>query len=367
MDDTARICYPDPHSMLGVRIMKAKVYPVSGRQRRWYVYLYWKGRRYKRYMYDATHPFYARELAEDVAGAVNADILRLGKAFDPRRWFTQKTSEMLLENYAAKWWDRQRHYAPSYAGDVKRYLFNVICPVLGRDDIRELTKGRVRELQETLGRYAPKTQENILGVLHKVLADAYDNEDITRVPPFPRIEVPEPELRWMQKSAVEAVIEQIAEHDRPIFIFGFFHAMRPGEARALHWEDVEWAKREFVIRRTFSGGVLRQTTKTRQARPLPLEESMTELLQPLRGISGFVFRTSFGKPYRKQRLGELWRNAGGEMPLYNAMRHSRAMWLLNRAEDPWSLDDVRYLLGHTRTRTTERYARVSVERIRGRM
>lgn len=341
--------------------MGAKVYRKS--EKRWLVQLYWKGEQFRRFMFDENTPLVHESLAQIIADAINTDIKVKGKYFDPRMWFSPKTYEMQFSNYAEKWLDQQSHLA-SYP-DIKSYMTRLIIPFFKDLDIREVRKGHIKDFVRELSKhYAPKTVKNILGHLRKMLGDAFDDELLLRVPPFPAVTVPENELTWLPHEAVIKVIEGIPLIDQPIFKFGYFYALRPGEARALQWDCVDYDKGTITIKRTFSGAQLKEHTKTQLVRVLPLMEEAAGILAGIRGISGYVFRTRYGKPYRKQRLAQIWRQAGGPVPLYNGMRHSRAMHLLEN--EKWDLEYVRALLGHTRSEMTRRYARASAEGLRKR-
>lgn len=370
----SNIDYASPQDILlylqswGFLMPSAKVRQKS--KKRWLVDLHWQGKRYRRCMYNERIPFVHPDLAEEIAGLINADIKRLDKHFDPRQWFQPRGSELRFDKYAEIWLDKQTHLAPSYFPDVKSYVIRWMIPFFGQEDLRQIRKGKLKDFRDyLLEHYSPKTVQNILGIIHKIFSDAYDNEDILRIPPFPKVNVPEPELIWIPEQTVIKVIEQIPLIDQLIFKFGYFYALRPGEVRALEWDCVDFDMRLVTIKRTFSGSELREQTKTRNIRKLPLMDEPISILKRIRGISGFVFRTKQGKPYRKQRLSQLWGKGSDEagverIPLYNAMRHSRAMHLLE--VEKWDLEYVRALLGHTRVEMTRRYARASAEGLRKR-
>ena len=203
-------------------------------------------------------------------------------------------------------------------------------------DIQNFRRQRSKRAQECLtqdflhslpDRLAPKTKKNILTALHKVFSDAYKREDIQRIPPFPTVDVPEPELQWINQEWQHKALQAMDERHRPIFIFGMFYGLRPGEARALMWDCIDWDNQIVTIKRTFSGSELSEFTKTKRIRYLPLVEESEAILREIRGLGGFVFRTEQGKPYRKQRLSQLWRDARDQVgapkvTLYQAMRHS---------------------------------------------
>jgi integrase len=346
--------------------MKAKYYRRSDNSGRWTVILYWKGKRYYRGYYDLREPLSSERLAHRIAEQINGDIEEKGKAFDPRRWFQPAGSEMAFKNYAEKWLGRQKHYAPSVIRDVHRYI-QMAIDHFGLVDIREIRAAGVEDFAESLPAHlSSKTRKNILTVLRKLFSDAYRREDILRIPPFPVVSVPVPEVKWTTREWQDKIIDAIPERDRPIFVFCQTYGTRPGEARALQWDCVDFEKGIITIRRSFSGLVLRDQTKTNMTRYLPIIEPVESILRSLRGIGGFVFRNSIGNPYSPD-MSRVWREArdrvgAPEVNLYQGTRHSLAS---QKVSEGHGLDRIRDLLGHTTTQTTRRYARTSVEGMRG--
>ena len=339
--------------------MKARVYQRG--PNRFAVYLSWRGKPYWRTYYDHRFKLINRELADRLAGSINQDIDTKGKGFDPRQWFESKG--FAFRSYADQWLkDHQNGYAPSVRRDVGRMVAAAQIYFEGMD-IRSIRKGNIEDLIKQLPeRFSPKTKKNYLITLHKVFSDALDREDIARIPGFPRIIVPEAETKWMSEADQEKVFEKIPAHDRPIFEFLAWSACRPGEARAMMWDMVDFEKGYLVIKRAFSGGILREYTKTYGIRYLPILEPMASILRGIRGIAGFVFRNRAGRPYQAD-ISKIWNKACDDAGvqriwLYQGTRHSRATQLIIAGKSPKL---VRDLLGHSSQRTTDRYEKVAME------
>jgi integrase len=341
--------------------MKAKVYRRSGRNDRWRVVLWWKGKQYTRYHYDlAGIPLESEVLARVLAEKINRDILKRKEAFNPDLWFNGAKDYFSFEPYVERWFDRQTHYAPSVVPDVKRYVLKYAASYFKDMDILEIPAAHIEDYYHSLPqKWSEKTKKNAMQKLHKVFSDALRREDIYRIPPFPVIYCPEPEFKRISLEWQAKIIRAIPKRDRPIFIFMRTTGCRPGEARALQWDCVDFENKEIHLRRTFSSSVLRQTTKARQNKPVPLTAGLQKMFKKMRGIAGFVFRNEQGKPYRKQRLEKLWNEARDEVgapkvTLYQGTRHSTGTALL---EQGWDMVAVQELLGHTRSDMTQRYAK----------
>lgn len=356
----------------------AKAYRRGDRKDRWYVQLRWQGRRYVRYYYDAQTALVAEALADQLAKAITAEIRRKGRNFNPDHWFTQTAKEFLFEVYAEKWFDRQE-LAPSYYDDVKRCVFKHLIPFFGKMDLRDIQYRDIEDFLASLPKHlSPKSRKNILGVLRTIFGHAYRREEIVRIPGFPEVKVPEPDFRWISAEWQKKILERIDTADRPIFLFLRLTACRPGEARALKWDCVDFENHQIHIRRAFSRNELRETTKTRRNKPIPMTKLLLQLLSVQRekakvvdvnGVAqGFVFVNTSGRPY-SDHLWEIWNEArdkvkAPKVTMYQGTRHSRGTQLL---EQGWDMAAVQDLLGHTRPDMTKRYAKWAATSKMGKM
>lgn len=195
-----------------------------------------------------------------------------------------------------------------------------------------------------------------------MLRQAWKNEDIPKVPPFPVLSYDPPEeIQYLTLEQQAQILEAIPKRHRPIFQCMMEYGLRPGEARALMWDCI--TETEIIIKRAFSENVLRERTKTGQIRRYGITPYTREILGSVeRNLSGFIFVREDGKPYTSKNLNKIWREAckkvGTEIKLYNAVRHSLGCQLLDEGKE---LELVRDILGHTRSEMTRRYAKRSNE------
>jgi integrase len=362
-------------------LMRCKYYRRKDRKDRWVVYLDWQGEHYTRTRYDDREPLQTERLALRICEQVNGDIeacLKEKRRFDPRRWFKPKDAIFGFASYADKWLAKQKKYAPSVIKDIARHIeeakkFFKLIPIY------EINTGTVQDYLDQLPEHlAPKTKKNYLTTLHKLLSDARFRQDIPVVPPFPPIELSEPETKWMLEEDQDKVFENLPKHDLPIFWFMRTYGPRPAEARALMWDKVDLAKGVIVIKRGFSNGVLREFTKKRDIRYLPVVEPIGTILKTLReqalkakvveigGIEKqiekqFVFLNQAGNHYC-DNIHKKWNRACQKagvthIKMYEGTRHSRATQL---AIEGKSLKLIGDLLGHKDRRSTDRYAKVAM-------
>jgi len=141
--------------------------------------------------------------------------------------------------------------------------------------------------------------------------------------------------------------------------------VRPSETRALFWEDLDFEHDRVVIRRHFSLNELRETTKSKRIKVLPLDREVRKALPrlPRHITSPFVFQKN-GRPYSESYARKLWNRIASEIGVkisfYQGTRHSSATEAANRV----GMDKVQEFLGHTRSAMTKRYARINSEGLR---
>jgi integrase len=117
-----------------------------------------------------------------------------------------------------------------------------------------------------------------------------------------------------------------------------------------------------MIRRHFSLNELRETTKSKRIKVLPLDPTVKDALTrlPRHITSPFVFHKR-GNAYSESYGRKLWNRTiaalGIKISFYQGTRHSSATEALNRT----NLDLVRQFLGHTRPAMTEKYAKQNPE------
>jgi integrase len=235
----------------------------------------------------------------------------------------------------------------------------VKCPSLIATPLKHTIKDVISDLRE---RFSEKTVKNYLTTLHKMFTDAYEDELLLKIPPFPKLDVPEPEVKWIPKHWQKRIIGAIPERDRPIFQFICAWGCRPGEARALKWDCVDMEKEVITIKRTFSGAgcnYLQEWTKTNRIRYLPFTDELQDVFTSLRSqkltsIGGFVFLNKNGRPYTAD-ISRIWNEARDtvgcphKVTLNQGTRHSFATQHMEK------LELVSQVLGHSNIQTTRKF------------
>ena len=213
---------------------------------------------------------------------------------------------------------------------------------------------------------------NIMGALHKLFKDGLDEEVIQALPRFPlefrASTLPDPEWQWASEEQQDAIFQNL---DHEVLYFVYFqacHGTRTGETRALQHRDIDLRNDTVTIRRAFAGTTLREFTKSKRARTIPLDPTWKEIyLSMPRAINpdGFVFLRK-GKPFSESWARKKWNQARSEagiapITLYEGTRHSLASQAVNRGVNLYAISKF---LGHSNIKQTERYSHLETNALR---
>jgi integrase len=340
--------------------------------KRYFVDFSWPGQgRIKLYSDQQGYPLDSWERASRLLSTIRYEIDQ-GK-FDPKEYIRREFKALKFDNYLLEWLKRQesrngrQEISLGYLKFAQMIVRKYLTPFLGDKDIREIREGQIEDFRDALpNSLKPKTVANIMGLLSKILRDAYRRRDIAYLPEMPRIEVGEPVTEWISLEEQEAVLAHVPDPVfKAFFLFLMKQGVRPSEARALRWEDLNLKKGGVVIQAAMDGEKYRPSTKEKDVRYLPMHPKVLEVLKGLpRSIGGFVFVYN-GKPLSKKLVIDAWNRAakGARLRItcYQGTRHSLASQAINRGV---SERVIGKMLGHKSVASTRRYAKLSTETLK---
>lgn len=351
---------------------------------KWFISVYWESQRYRIFRHPVTkEPFYSKQSAQKQLSKIQTEVDE--GFFNPKTWFPD--SPLSIQEYSKKWLkviSVSEVTLDSYRTGVNKY----IIPFFGFKDIRRVRYNDIVEFKNWLSGLGlkSKTIYNTINIFKKLMRDAWYNEDISRVPPFPKISYDKPKITYLTIEQQEELLNAISERHRPIFIVMMEYGLRPQEARALKKDAIKKnSKGNFEridIFRVFSKDKLKETTKTgdKGLRTFIITPRVIEALTKIppkisskilhseggKGglLSPFIFTREDGRPYRNRDLNKIWHEAeektGIKCKLYNAVRHSLGCQLLDEGVE---MDIVRQMYGHTNMEMTRRYAERKITKL----
>jgi integrase len=330
----------------------------------WYVDLWLDGVNHRIYRMPIQGgmliPCTSKEMAEALRKVINTQIDQ--GIFYPDRF--KKKKQHAFVPYSDAWLERQKHLMEATARDYRGYLDNHLQPFFKQKLIADITKNDLEDLINWMPT-GPKSKQNVLGCMMKILHDAESAHDIDKAPDRPEMrgnnKVVDPEVIWLEPEEQTKILEALALQYRKLIRFGMLTGVRPSEARALMKSNIKWARKEIVISHTFDykGNFVR--VKGKKALPVPMDEDLEALIKEAideqKEPSTFVFiNPATGKPFSRninKVFGRACKKALGlKIGIAKATRTSFAQQLANEGVD---IHMVSRWLRHSGTKITKRY------------
>lgn len=338
---------------------------------KYYVDIYVKGR-IKIYYSQRGDALDSYPLAYQALHAVRYEVT--SDRFDRTRYVRQEQRLFQFQEAWATYYQSESERSDLAGGTLegKRGSARYLLDWFGARDVRDINGHDLVQLKtDLLKRLSPKTVRNMLGDLSHFLRWCRANGLIREtLPPIPTVKVPRKRVKWIDEQTQEKIVQEIPDEHRGVFLFCLDHGVRPGEARALQWKDIEFdvpitidgeqVQVDIItIRRSF-GRKGMKGTKTGNERQLVLHPRCKKWMLANRRLNpdDLVFVKLDGKPYSKKWLTEHWRMAckaaGVEgVTMYVGTRHSFASQYVMKGG---SLKDLQAVLGHSSLNMTLRYS-----------
>jgi integrase/recombinase XerD len=331
------------------------------------VAVYSKGRHYEYRRDDAGFIF-----TYDTATAKLIDISNAIKkgTFNPLDFTDAKITERKFEHQIEAWLaEKERREAmdelsPGTLRDYRGYVKNYYGFFDGQD-ARDIGLEQLSNFKDTLGSVSIKTRKNIMNALRNFFNYLKDRGIVKDAPRFPVIKGDDAKMRTaIDVDVQEEVLKRLTAQHRDVFEFLMETGLRPGEVCALLVEHVDLSTGSARIERTFSGNKIRETTKQKRKRVIPLSRIAREIAQ--RHIQGkhpkaYLFvNPGTNRHYLPKTLWYEWNaHSGLDICLYEGTRHSFASQLIQGND----VTIVKALMGHSDIRTTEKYTHMRVSRL----
>ncbi len=246
-------------------------------------------------------------------------------------------------------------------------LENHLYPAFGDRRLDTICDEDVQRLKGRLSSLAPKTVNNVLTVLSKLLRVAIRWKviptvscgiDLLRVTLSPPKFYDFGEYERLRRAACT-----LGTRDECALLLGADAGLRGGEIIALRWEDVDFARCHITVQRQMWRRVI-DTPKSGRGRSLPMTKALADALRRHKrsARARWVFTNPVGEPpsYRTLRLWlqRVCRKAGaaGQGGRVHVLRHTFCSHLAMRGAPAKAIQE---LAGHMHLSTTQRYMHLS--------
>lgn len=278
-----------------------------------------------------------------------------------------KNIEVNFKEYAEKW--LHNHVEANCAQKTFDYYGSVLrthlFPRFEKLNLSELTEihglSLMSELKKT---HSSKGVKNIWIVLKGVINKAR-RDKIILVDPFEYIKMPKAELQqdsfWVKLEINQFLLANKKDQLLPFYYVALHTGMRLAEMCGLKWDRVDFVNNQISVTRTRDKYGLKETTKTKIKRFIPMTQEVRILLLSLHKNSQgnpYVFLESDGTEVKYAHIYRRFRKAQERASISNKirvhdMRHSFAS---NYMMNGGNVFDLQKLLGHTDIKMTMRYA-----------
>ena len=270
-------------------------------------------------------------------------------------------SKEFIETYAKS--NNKPSEVISKEGILERYLKPEMGRVrLDKIGVRKIELFKSKMLKRKL---SPKTVNNALAVLSKMLRYSEETELIVKAPRIKLLKTTLPDIDFLTFEEAERLVQ--AAEDRPdwqaMVIVALKTGLRYGELCELRWQDVDLTVGRIMVRRSYTRGHV-TTPKNGKPREVPLSPKTMHLLKRHRGLKHLKGGLVFCKPDGGRRIHRradvaikrIARAAGLRSIGWHIMRHSFASHLVMRGR---SLKEIQELLGHSDIKQTMRYSHLA--------
>ncbi|MBN1273888.1 MAG: tyrosine-type recombinase/integrase [Candidatus Aminicenantes bacterium] len=260
-------------------------------------------------------------------------------------------AEQYVENYAKvnkRSWKTDECYLQGMMQYFSKYYLDEITSL-------HIEKYKVYRLKQNV---RPSTVNRCLAILRKMFNLAVE-WDLLKISPMRKIkfysEKDNLKERILTKDEETRLLEESAEHLKPILIVALNTGMRRGEILNLKWNQVDLKRKTIRVEETKSGKMRFISVNT------PLLHELQKH-QSTKSTSDYLFiNPKTGKPLTsvKTAFKAACRRAGIFNLRFHDLRHTFASRLVERGID---LITVKELLGHSSVKITERYTHSQQER-----
>ncbi|MCL5427113.1 MAG: tyrosine-type recombinase/integrase [Gammaproteobacteria bacterium] len=280
---------------------------------------------------------------------------------------TQPTVETpLFNDFSDQWFDESKiQWRASHARNVSSILDSSLKPAFGKKPIGDISKADImafrtrlakRKGRGTTGLVSPKTINSHMSILRMVLDEAAERFDFeTPYKNIKPLKLQKTHIEPFSLHEVQRIIDNVRADYCNYYTVRFFTGMRTGEVDGLKWKNIDFAKREILVRETLINGETEYTKTDGSQREIPMFGQVYDALKTQYAATGhmsqYVFCNQLGQPLDHNNVTKrvwypLLKSLGLTKRRPYQTRHTAATLFLASGENPeW----VARMLGHSST------------------
>jgi integrase len=219
--------------------------------------------------------------------AKNWKIEMLSRKAEPELAIAIENSKMTFGEVALDWLERikiknSHRTFESYESVTFKHLMPTLKNVL----IKDVKVFHGEELIKRLknGKHNPKGVNIILGVLKRIINDAFERELVDKNPLI-RVkklkEHPRSETYWSKLEISQFLRASLNDPNYALYVVALNTGMRKGELAGLCWDRIDFERNQIDVSRTRDRHDLYETTKTCSRRYVPMNMEARRVLEQL--------------------------------------------------------------------------------------
>jgi integrase len=228
-------------------------------------------------------------------------------------------------------------------------------------EVSEIQKSHILKYRSNVskqanGKLKPKTINKFIMCLNMIMNEAADRFNFT--PPSTHIKPLKEEKVHIIPFSVEEVnliLTQVRPDWRDYLLVRFFTGMRTGEIDGLKWKNIDFARRQILVRQTFSGGRWEYTKNDGSQREIDMSnlvwKTLQERYQHRDTTTDLVFHANNGAPIHTPNfLRRVWVPLLAYLKLtyrkpYQTRHTAATLWLAAGENPNW----IAHQMGHSTT------------------
>lgn len=272
-----------------------------------------------------------------------------------------------FQEYAEYWLTKKSDKEPKTIEGYRSILNCHLLPEFGKIKLVSLRLSQAELFKTRLiddKKLSRVRINHIIKVLKMILNDSVKTGSVIRSPfinlDYLKVQT-KPKVYWLPNEISKFLTANHDDHYYPLYCFMLNTGVRPSEARGLMWDKVDFNRGIVEISRSFGSFGLRESTKSKKSRDIPMNDIVIKILKELKSRSNgldFVFTCPIGDSisnhFGDREFPRAIKRAGVRSIQFRNLRTSYACNFVMNGGDIFTLSKI---LGHYSVQITEqRYA-----------
>ena len=276
----------------------------------------------------------------------------------------------LFSEFSQTWLDEMRiQWRRSYIETVEGTLENYLIPEFGESEVGHITRQEILSFRASLAKVETRSKKplsasrinRIMTPLRMILGEAANRFEFTS--PYQGIKslkVPRSDVEPFSLEEVRLILDTVRKDFTNYYTVRFFTGLRTGEIDGLHWDCVDFQRRQILVRQALVEGKIEQTKTDGSYRHVEMSQLVLDALKDQKKATGsntFVFCNREGNPLNHNNVTKrVWYPLLRHLSLrkrrpYQTRHTAATLWLAAGENPEW----IARQMGHT---TTEMLFRV---------